>query len=444
MAAARRPPTAVRIPVDRSERREGGFTLVEMVIAIAISAAVFTATAGVLASGLKTLAVQKARSQGNEVATQGIEDLQRYAYKELEICGQPSGAVPGGLTMPVLATSTTKCPTAVATTGDEPCTPPTGTPLMVPKAQYSCQRANITFTVRRYVAWTDAGQTSKRLAVYVRWTDAVGTHDVSQQSSLRAPVSGDIIGIPPPTFPSAPTVTPASRTNTIDAIGTLTSASITFSVQVAGLTDFTNDRVYVSFRSLEAGSVVTTTQALTYQSATSRWTGTLPSGGPTLFPSGSQYFSFTAVRAADGKTGSVVDSASSTFCPCSATPPSFTLTSGRVAQSVTSVAIDSTGAIKASNGGGTGTVTLTATTQQLTSFDSLSFQFMTTRGMVSSAMTPVGTCDGTSPDCVWTGTISAAAGYGFDPGVQSIYFLAAKTTGATAAAQSSDITFVTS
>ena len=61
-------------------RSDNGFTLVELVIAISLAGFVFVAIALSLGGALRAVAVQKARTQGNEIATQGIEDLQRYAY----------------------------------------------------------------------------------------------------------------------------------------------------------------------------------------------------------------------------------------------------------------------------------------------------------------------------------------------------------------------------
>ena len=65
---------------------DGGFTLVEMMVTLAVSAVVLTALAGSLFGSLRSLTVQKARTQGNEVATLGIESLQRLPYDELGNC----------------------------------------------------------------------------------------------------------------------------------------------------------------------------------------------------------------------------------------------------------------------------------------------------------------------------------------------------------------------
>lgn len=183
---------------DEVDAREDGFTLVEMVVAIAVLAATVLAVSGVLESGLRSLAAAKARARANQIATEGIEDLQRFAFNNLGLCDAPSGTPPAGLETLVTLPN---CPAAPAY--ENPCQP--GVVGNVPKAEYPCAVNNITYTVKRYVAWSDALQATKRLAVFVEWTDLVGNHQVSQQSSLRAPDQAAITGLAPPTFTSQPT-----------------------------------------------------------------------------------------------------------------------------------------------------------------------------------------------------------------------------------------------
>lgn len=175
-------------------RDEGGFTLVEVAVSLSLVTVIALALAGVLHSGLRALGAAKARAQGNDIATQGIEDLQRFGFNSLGLCGtySPPATPPTGLTelysLPNCPASLPSydCNTAVGGT--------------VPLAQYGCQRNNITYTVRRYVAWVDPLHTTKRLAVFVDWTDLTGNHQVSQQSSLRAPDQAAVVGLSPPAF----------------------------------------------------------------------------------------------------------------------------------------------------------------------------------------------------------------------------------------------------
>src|SRR5437868_200780 len=176
-------------------RDEAGFTLIEMVVAVGLSAIVFTALAMSLGGALRTVQVQKTRTTANEVATQGIEDLQRFKYSNLGLCTAPlppaGTSVPAGFSTVV----TVNCTNAAV---EEPCTPTVFNPPLttepVPKESYVCNRNGTAYTVSRYVAWGDDAQTSKRLAVVVDWLDSAGRHEVAQQSSLRAPDAAAIIG----------------------------------------------------------------------------------------------------------------------------------------------------------------------------------------------------------------------------------------------------------
>lgn len=199
----------LRLRRDEPAAREDGFTLVEMVVTVTVIAVLFLAVAVMLDSSLRALGAAKARARANDVATQGIEDLQRYSFNNLALCHEPTGTTPAGLeswvTLPV-------CPTPDPAASEEhasyedPCNDPAGS---IPRREYSCRRNNVDYSVKRYIAWVDAVRTTKRLAVFVEWTDSVGRHQVSQQSSLRAPDQSAITGLAPPKFLSAspPTVT---------------------------------------------------------------------------------------------------------------------------------------------------------------------------------------------------------------------------------------------
>lgn len=193
---------------------EGGFTLVEMVVAISVLAALVLAVSTVFDSGLRALAAAKARARANELATQGIEDLQRFSFNNLGLCAPPTGTPPAGLETNV----DLNC--GASPTFQHPCN--TATVGTNPAAEYDCVDNNITYKVKRYVAWVDAVKTTKRLAVFVEWVDLAGNHQVSQQSSLRAPDQSAITGLAPPTFSSV-SLTPTTTLH-IDALGRLTSS----------------------------------------------------------------------------------------------------------------------------------------------------------------------------------------------------------------------------
>src|SRR5262249_5357153 len=132
--------------------REDGFTLIEMVISISLCAIIFGGLAFTLGSMLHTMQEQKARTLANEVATQGIEDLQRMPYSSLGLCGSPTR--PNGLPAPTGFGTVIQLNCTNATT-EEPCTPSTFSPALtavpVPKESYTCTRSGTPFLVSRYV-----------------------------------------------------------------------------------------------------------------------------------------------------------------------------------------------------------------------------------------------------------------------------------------------------
>ena len=90
--------------------------------------------------------------------------------------------------------------------------------------------------MNRYIRWTDSTHTGKRLAVYVQWTDQVGGHQVSQESSLRSANAASVLGNPPPQFVSVAAT--ATSPVLIDSDGTLLG-SIALSATTNALTSNT-------------------------------------------------------------------------------------------------------------------------------------------------------------------------------------------------------------
>ena len=404
---------------------EGGFTLLELTIALALSAFVFTALASLLGAGLRTLSVQKARTQGNEVATQGIEDLQQLAYDRLGLCGAPAGTVPVGMADTVLLGNCSG-----ATVRYQPCPNP-GFPSVgdVPAEAYTCPRLNIDYQVRRYVAWGDLARTEKRLAVFVTWTDSVGTHEVSQQSSLRIPNRADIVGLAPPRVEWT-RVSPTS--STVDGSGVLANA-LQLEATISKPSPTGTDTVVASFNTLEGGAPTTRSVTLTDQPG--MCTMPPPAGGRCFkgeiaagtftFGTGSQHFTFTVIRNVDAKVNSLVATPANEFCAgsCPATLPTIT---GSLAGAATTVDIDAAGALTAD-------VVVQATTQNMTPTDSVSVVFETLSGAKTVTLVAddptfpcvAGSCTGT-----WQVTIPRSAGYLFPAGTnRSLYFAAAQTVG---------------
>lgn len=424
----------------RVSRDDDGLTLVELVIAIGLGAFVFAAVAAALGTGLRSLAAQKSRTQGNELATIGMEDLQRYSYAALGVCGLAS-PVPAGF---IEAAKPAGCGTSTDPAfGDNPCSPPT-TPVGVPSGRYSCTRLNVTYEVRRYVGWSDAGQTAKQMAVVVEWTDLVGNHQVAQQTSVRSPDLSSAVGLDPPSFLAspAPTVSGAGSPNFVLGAGGLNPA-MTFNAQVENIS--TSDRVFVTFNVLNGGEMTATTFPLTGSTTgtpgITQWSDTLGSGRHEM-PVGSQFILFTAVSRLDGKTGSEAVG-SFTFCPAGGCPSGLPVISANPlvnGTSPTAITLTSSGALSSN-------AEVTATTRNVdpAAGDSVTFRFATREGPVTTAMT-VEACDATNGECRWKGVIDLATGYGFSNGDQEFDVTAervARGTDApsTAAIQTGTVTF---
>jgi type II secretory pathway pseudopilin PulG len=398
---------ALRARLRRGRAADGGFTLIELTLAMAFSVVAFAALGMSLGGSLKAIAVQKVRIRGNEVATQGIEDLQRFTYDGLGVCASASATPPEGLSSTVLLPN---CPSPASTSyGEDPCTTTTGQP-QVPKAVYACSRLGTTFTVSRYVAWNDSGHTTKHLAVFVDWTDVVGHHQVSQQSSIRSPTVASIIGLSAPTLSSA-VVSPS----TVQIVGGVPQSAISLSASATGL--LSTDKVFVTFLSLDAsGNPQVSSVFLTSADGVS-WAGTINTTDGYLFGTGSQFFSFSTIRASDGKANAVVTSATTKFCTpsdssCSSSQlPAFT--SGPTVPS--SVAINPDGSLK-------NDINVSITSKNMTTLDDVSVSLQAVSGLFSVFLQPDLTQSCTTSSCVWKGTIPASAGYKFAGGPQKFYF----------------------
>ncbi|HEX6673821.1 MAG TPA: prepilin-type N-terminal cleavage/methylation domain-containing protein [Actinomycetes bacterium] len=414
----------------RPERQCGGFTLIELLAALMISTIALLALAGGLGAALKQAGLQKARTRGNEVATQAIEDLQRLDYDHLGVCVPASGA-PSGLTAPAYLANCT------SPTYSEPCTPTVGD---VPSTFYVCTRLGIGYQIRRFIAWGDAAHTSKRLAVQVDWTDQAGTHQVTQQSSLRSPDQGSVVGLAAPAFTSTTVLVagaPASSTNPVKLVSGVNQTPIIFQATTTGLPD----SVFVSFLTNADTDSRAATLELTGDGA-GGWSVTLPAGSSQfLFGSGTQYLTFVAVRSADGKVNSQPNGQLVTFVSCASGGTSCTAGSnppglGGVAVSPTSAKIDASGLL-CSN------LTVTAATTNLTASDAVTASFQTLSGPYTIALS---SGDGRN----WSGAIQASAGFRFAAGSQPVYVSAAQdyaptatppTYGSTAAAATGAVTF---
>jgi prepilin-type N-terminal cleavage/methylation domain-containing protein len=407
-----------------------GFTLIELLAALAIATIAALALAGGLAAALRVAGLQAVRTQGNELATEAIEDLQRLDYDHLGVCA-PAPSPPTGLS------DTAYLANCSSPTFEEPCTPTAG---QVPDTSYACTRRGVAYQVRRYVAWGDSNHTSKRLAVLVDWSDQAGTHQVAQQSSLRSPDQGSVVGLPPPAFSGTSVLVDgaaASSGNPVHLVGGVVQSPVTFQATTTGIPD----SVFVSFLVRgDSGAVASTLQL--GPSGSGAWSVTLPAGSDQfLFGSGTQYVTFIAVRSADGKVNSQPSAQIVTFvtclsggtgCTAGVNPPGL----AGVAAGPTAPHTDAAGLL-------CGDVTVNATASNLSASDSVTASFQTLAGPYTIALSST---DGSA----WSAVIPVSANYRFPTGSQPIYVSAAQDYapsavppeyGSTAAVATSPLTF---
>jgi hypothetical protein len=292
----------------------------------------------------------------------------------------------------------------------------------------------VAYTVSRYVMWADAGQTGKRLAVLVSWTDTAGNHQVAQESSLRSPNVASQIGLQPPQL--------VSVNSPIDAViaadGTLLS-SLTFSAAANAVT--ASDQVTVSLDVLTTqldGTVAAlpTTFTLTTADNGLNWSTTLPGATPLQFGPGSQYVTFTVVRAgSDGKANSKVAPQALRFCQATGCPVDLpTITSATV--SPAAIDIGSSGALLTS-------FTLSANTTNLSTESAVSAFINTQTGAASFQLQPSTACIAGGVCNSWSATFDAGAvNTRFLPGGQLFYVTAtASSTGSSAVRQTNTVVF---
>jgi prepilin-type N-terminal cleavage/methylation domain-containing protein len=407
-----------------------GFTLIELLAALAIATIAVLALAGGLAAALRVAGLQKVRAQGNELATQAIEDLQRLDYDHLGVC-VPAPSPPAGLSDPTYLANCS------SPTVEEPCTPTAG---QVPDTSYACTRLGVTYQVRRYVAWGDGNHTSKRLAVLVDWGDQAGTHQVAQQSSLRSPDQGSVVGLSPPAFGATSVLVdgaPASGGNPVHLVAGVVQSAVTFQATTTGIPD----SVFVSFVVRgDTGAVASTLQLS--QTGSGTWSVTLPAGSDQfLFGSGTQFVTFIAVRSADGKVNSQPNAQIVTFVSC--LPGGSGCTAGANPPSLSGVTASPSAPHTDAAGLLCGDVTVNATASNLTPADSVTASFQTLAGPYTIALS---SADGSA----WSAVIPVSANYRFPSGSQPIYVTAAQDYapsaappeyGSTAAVATSPLTF---
>ena len=182
----------IRQALDRRARGEAGFTLIEVIVAMALTLVLMTAVLGVLVSSLKSVTLAHQRQNATSLTTQAIEQLRALDYSSVTTDLKTTGPYPmsPGLQYVTGGAFPVFQPAAVL--------PGISEPLIV--NQYSAKIENpsqttidgVKYLVQVYVtapAAAAGGQQLFNLTVITSWKSSVsqGTRVVSQRSTLFSP-----------------------------------------------------------------------------------------------------------------------------------------------------------------------------------------------------------------------------------------------------------------
>ena len=157
---------------------EGGFTIVEMMVALSLMALTMVSISGVFFSGLKAASAINTRTAAVALATRETEAVRAVPYDSIgffDSQGTPPGPFPLFETLPAVSLGATGIARLV----------PTGTATIGP----------VTYSIRRHLLWVSANGPStvahpgtsyaeayKKTVVIVTWTDGSGAHTLRQDS----------------------------------------------------------------------------------------------------------------------------------------------------------------------------------------------------------------------------------------------------------------------
>lgn len=195
-----------RPPLTDENVSESGFTIIELVVSLAILAIIVAPMASVFWAAIRTAGSAAHRTDGSSIASREIEGMRAVPYAQVGFYADQPGFASTfeGFTTVSLGPSSpatgalipqmqplTPDPSAATTFAPDP-NPANASPIM---------QGGVKFTVTRNIVWTDAKDASttftgayKRLTVVVTWTDGAGAHTVRQDSLLYPGGQGQYAG----------------------------------------------------------------------------------------------------------------------------------------------------------------------------------------------------------------------------------------------------------
>ena len=202
---------------------EDGFTIIELVISLAILAMVLGPLAGVFWSSIRTAGSAAHRTDGASIASREIESMRAFPYAQVGFYSDEPGYVSSFEGFTTVSLGSTSPSSGSLIPKVEPETPDPNAasnyaPDPYPTNASAVVLGGVSFSILRYVVWVNAQDASttytqayKRLSVIVSWSDQAGAHTVRQDSLLypgglgpyQAPMGG--AGTSTTTTTAAPT-----------------------------------------------------------------------------------------------------------------------------------------------------------------------------------------------------------------------------------------------
>jgi len=175
---------------------EDGFTIIELVVSLAILAMIMAPLAGVFWSSMRTAGVASHRTDGASIASREIEAMRAVPYAQVGFYSDQPGytATFEGFTTVLLGSTSPSSGTLIPQV--QPLTPDASAasgfaPDPNPSNASPISQGGVKYSVTRSIVWVGAQDAStsyasayKRLTVVVRWSDQAGAHSVRQDSLL--------------------------------------------------------------------------------------------------------------------------------------------------------------------------------------------------------------------------------------------------------------------